>query len=74
MSHVTMNNDSKLQNLQALLLKSMMLTTNVAEHLPCAKSAGTSSVDDIAKIAIEFCDDSAMILGQLNRQKRIYFA
>ena len=66
MSHVTKTNDLKLQNLQALLLKSTMLTTNVAEQLFCAKSVGTSSVADIAKIAIKFCADSAMILGQLN--------
>ena len=53
MSHVTKTKYLKLQNLQALLLKSMMLTTNVAEQLFCAKSAGSSSVADIAKIAGE---------------------
>ena len=66
MSHETKTNDLKLQRLQALLLKSMMLTTNVAEQLFCAKSSGTSSVADIAKIAIKFFTDSAMVLGQLN--------
>ena len=66
MSHETKTNDLKLQRLQALLLKSMMLTTNAAEQLFCAKSSGTSSVADIAKIAIKFCADSAMVLGQLN--------
>ena len=65
MSHETKTNDLKLQRLQALLLKSVMLTTNVAEQF-CAKSSGTSSVADIAKIAIKFCADSAMVLGQLN--------
>ena len=53
MSHVTKTKYLKLQNLQALLLKSVMLTTNVAEQLFCAKSAGSSSVADIAKIAGE---------------------
>ena len=66
MSHETKTNDLKLQRLQALLLKSMMLTTNVAEQLFCTKSSGTSSVADIAKIAIKFYADLAMVLGQLN--------
>ena len=59
MPHVTKTNDLKLQKLQSFLLKSMMLTTNVAEQLFYAKSAGTSSVADLAKIAIKFCADSA---------------
>ena len=53
MFHVTKTKYLKLQNLQALLLKSMMLTTNVAEQFFCAKSAGISSVADIAKIAVK---------------------
>ena len=53
LSYLTKTNNLKLQG---LLLKFMI----------CAKSAGTSSIADIVKIAIKFCVDSAMILGQLN--------
>ena len=66
MSRTAWSNDLKLQKLQASVIKQMALATITANKLHKAKLDSTKTMSEIIKLALKYCADSAMLLGQLN--------
>ena len=65
-SHKSKSFDLKLQQVQSLILKSMIITTKNLDMLYQAKIKNTVDWKEIAKSSIKLCADTAMILGKVN--------
>ena len=65
-SHGTKSFDLSFQKLQDLILKSICITSNLANELYGARSSSREELIEINSKAIKKCADTAMLLGKLN--------
>ena len=65
-SHGTKSFDLSFQKLQDLILKSICITSNLANEFYGARSSSKEELIEINSKAIKKCADTAMLLGKLN--------
>ena len=69
LSHSTKSNDLRYKNLENLVLKSQNFTYNLSDALyKATKVTDPKELQDITKISLKKCGNSAMILEKMNHE------
>ena len=69
LSHSTKSNDLRYKNLENLVFKSQNFTYNLSDALyKATKVTDPKELQDITKISLKKCENSAMILEKMNHE------